>query len=671
MDEMFGGEEMQEILHDFLVETEELLDSIDQQLIELEESPECPELLNSIFRSLHTIKGASGFLGLTQLVEVAHKGENLLDKLRQGTLLLTPVRMDVLLSCSDMLRVLAIHIKEKDGIEEDTSAVIAKLVKAEDGEVDEGVTTDAADSATAESPEVTATTDTPDAETLVDLERTPTVTEEVLVAANTPCDAPLQGRDAEDLAVQVAESKPEALEKVVSKPQPQAQPEAKKAPVKKKEESETIRVDTERLDSVMNMVGELVLGRNRLMRLVSHLVDRYEGDDIVAALNENSTHLNLITTDLQLSVMKTRMQPIAKVFGKFPRMVRDLARDKGKEIALELVGQDTELDKTVIEEIGDPLVHLVRNAVDHGVEMPDDREKAGKSRKGTVTLSAFHKGNNICVSIEDDGKGVNVEVLKKKALEKNLLSAEELDRMSDKELYSILFMPGFSTAATITDTSGRGVGMDVVKTNISRLNGSIEIESKLGEGTKMNLSLPLTLAIIQALMIGVGKEEYALPLSSVVEILKVDTSEINTVEGREALYFRDKVYPLLRLSRIVNAKDSSELAESAIEVQSVAGDEATVEDSELEELTAGECGDEKQKDENTSYVVLMAHGEKVFGLLVEKLLGQEEVVIKSMGSYLSNIKGVSGATITGDGRVVLIIDVVGLFSKIALKNGEA
>ena len=493
----------------------------------------------------------------------------------------------------------------------------------------------------------------------------PEPTESITTSANLPP----EDKVVEEAAIEAPLPKPEAPEKIIPEKEDKAQ--AKKAPAKKKEESETIRVDTERLDSVMNMVGELVLGRNRLMRLVSHLKERYEGDDIVSSLNENSAHLSLITTDLQLSVMKTRMQPIAKVFGKFPRMVRSLARDKGKEITLELVGQDTELDKTVIEEIGDPLVHLVRNAVDHGVEMPDEREKAGKDRKGTVTLSAFHRGNNICISIEDDGKGIDVEVLKKKAIEKNLLSADELDRMTDKELFNIIFMPGFSTAASITDTSGRGVGMDVVKTNITRLNGSIDIESTLGGGSRMNLSLPLTLAIIQALMIGVGEEEYALPLSSVVEILKVDTSEINTVEGRETLYFRDKVYPLLRLSSIIEAGGGGGLTESSIEVESVAGDEVLAVESNAQKLIADESQGEAKTDENISYVVLMAHGEKVFGLIVERLLGQEEVVIKSMGRYLSNIKGVSGATITGDGRVVLIIDVIGLFSTLSLKNNEA
>jgi two-component system chemotaxis sensor kinase CheA len=322
--------------------------------------------------------------------------------------------------------------------------------------------------------------------------------------------------------------------------------------------------------------------------------------------------------------MQTRMQAIVKVFGRFPRMVRDLARDKKKEVDLVLVGQETELDKTVIEEIGDPLVHLVRNSVDHGIELPEERIKAGKPRAGTLTLSAFHKGNNIYVTIEDDGKGIDVESVKHKAIEKGVATADEIERMTEKEILNMIFLPGFSTAKKVTDTSGRGVGMDVVKTNISRLNGTIDIESTPGVGSKMTLKLPLTLAIIQALMCGVGDEEYALALSSVVEILHVNGDEINSVEGKETLYFRDKVYPLIRLSNMVDTKSSGE----------------------------------------DQYAILMAHGDKVFGLLVEKLIGQEEVVIKSMGSYLANTKGVSGATITGDGRVILIIDIMGLYSSL-------
>ncbi len=694
MDDMFGSEEMQEILHDFLVETTELLESIDQQLIELEEDPENTEILNSIFRSVHTIKGASGFLGLTVVVDVAHKGEELLDKLRNHELVVTSLRMDALLAAADMLKLLIEHIRADDGLSEDTSEILARLREAEK--------TTAEDTASAGSPEEAAPPEeappVEEAPPIIEEPAAP-VEEEPVVVEEPPApeeaDAPeeeieedLEEISDEDrlIAEAMAPSAPEPPSPAQAKPAAAAKPAPSKRPAR--EETETIRVDTERLDSVMNMVGELVLGRNRLLRLSSRLEDKYEGDEVVEALAENSAHINLITTDLQLAVMKTRMQPVAKVFGRFPRMVRDLARDKGKEVQLLLVGQETELDKTVIEEIGDPLVHMVRNAVDHGIEMPDVRAKAGKDKKGTVTLSAFHKGNNIHVCIEDDGKGLNAESLRLKAIEKNLITLDEADKMSDSEAFNLIFAPGFSTASVITDTSGRGVGMDVVKTNINKLNGSIDIESGIGKGSKMTLQLPLTLAIIHALMIGFDKEEYAVPLSSVVEILKISEDEITTIEGQEALYFRDKVYPLLRLSDVVETVDTYKAddeifgrdAPGAVTAGAEAGteDEAADYSQETEEFSpqnaphddlgegeedAPEEGGEDEK--SYSYAVLMSHGDKTFGLLVERLIGQEEVVIKSMGNYLSNIKGISGATITGDGRVVLIVDVVGLVSKVS------
>ena len=589
---MLENEEMQEILNDFIVETGEILETVDQQLIELEQNPDDLELLNGIFRGVHTIKGASGFLGLKQIVEVAHKAEEVLNQYRQGTLKVTPIGMDALLGACDILKVLMDHVANKDSTEEDVSAILAALALAEsDTSVPEGAKEPAAKEPEAKEPAV----------------KEPAVKEPAVKEPEV--------------------EEPAAKEPAVKEPlaeMPTAQAENKAVFKVRKDEVETIRVDTKRLDSVMNMVGELVLGRNRLARIASRLEERHSEDNLVGDLLQNSRHLNSITTDLQLAVTQTRMQAIVKVFGRFPRMVRDLAKDKKKDVNLVLVGQETELDKTVIEEIGDPMVHLVRNSVDHGIELPEDRTKAGKPRTGTLTLSAFHKGNNIFVTIEDDGKGIDPESVKAKALEKGFFSVDELDRMTEQEVLNLIFLPGFSTANKVTDTSGRGVGMDVVKTNITKLNGSIEIESTLGVGSKMILRLPLTLAIIQALMCSIGDEEYALPLSSVVEILHVDGSEINSVEGKETLYFRDKVYPLIRLSKMVDAK----------------------------------CNNKEQ------YAVLMAHGDKVFGLMVEKLIGQEEVVIKSMGKYLANIRGVSGATITGDGRVVLIIDIMGLYSSL-------
>jgi two-component system chemotaxis sensor kinase CheA len=610
MDDIFNNEEMQEILHDFIIETSELLEGIDQQLIDLEKDPENRDILNSVFRSVHTIKGASGFLGFQQIVEVAHKAEEVLNKLRQGELKITPTRMDALLASADMLTTLMRHVKERDGVKEDTSKIIDILKRAEEkGEAESA----------APAPPVPPVPPPAQATPVAPPQPAPPV-QPVSAASPQPVEPKVVEPQPEPVREPVhAPAQAPAPAETTTRQKPQA--EAKQAV---KDDSETIRVDTERLDSVMNMVGELVLGRNRLMRLSARLLERYESDDIVAQLQLNSAHLNLITTDLQLAVMKTRMQPIAKVFGRFPRMVRDLAREKKKEVELELVGQETELDKTVIEEIGDPLVHLVRNAVDHGIEPPNDRVKAGKPRTGTLTLSAYHKGSHIYVSIKDDGGGINVEKLKAKALSKGLITEDEAERMSDKELMNLIFMPGFSTAEVVTNTSGRGVGMDVVKTNITKLNGSVDIESTLGAGSNMILRLPLTLAIIHALMLSIGNDAYAVPLSSVVEIVKIDQSMINTVENKETLYFRDRVYPLLRLRDVVGA------------------------------------GGER---ENDAYAVLMSHGDKIFGLLVEALIGQEEVVIKSMGNYLSGIKGVSGATITGDGRVVLIIDVIGLYTK--------
>ncbi len=570
MDNIFGNEEMEEIFHDFIVETGEILESLDQQLIVLEKNPEDLEIVNSIFRGVHTIKGAGGFLGLKQIVEVSHKAEEVLNKFRQGTVKVTPEIMDALLGACDMLKTLLAHVSNKDETEEDISKVLSALAEAEGSAIGGG-------EAVKESK-----------------------------AVETPTEPPTEPIDEFD--------------------EPEAQGGKKQAADFKtrKEDLDTIRVDTNRLDGVMNMVGELVLGRNRLARLATRLEERYTEDEIVADLLQNSTHLNSITTDLQLAVMQTRMQAIVKVFGRFPRMVRDLARDKKKDVNLVLVGQETELDKTVIEEIGDPLVHLVRNSIDHGIELPEERTKAGKPRTGTLTLSAYHKGNNIFVTIEDDGRGIDVEAVKEKAIDKGIVGADEAERMSQQELLNLIFLPGFSTAKKVTDTSGRGVGMDVVKTNITKLNGSIDIESTPGEGSKMILRLPLTLAIIQALMCGIGDEEYALPLSSIIEILHVEDSEINSVEGKETLYFRDRVYPLIRLSNMV----------------------------------------ETEKKDDEQYAILMAHSDKVFGLMVEKLIGQEEVVIKSMGGYLANTKGVSGATITGDGRVVLIIDIMGLYTSL-------
>ncbi|MBE9537391.1 MAG: chemotaxis protein CheA [Proteobacteria bacterium] len=381
----------------------------------------------------------------------------------------------------------------------------------------------------------------------------------------------------------------------------------------------TLRIDTERLDNVMNLVGELVLERNRLFSIIKNMEERYSEDEDFVHLVGTGGRLNLLTTDLQMAVMRTRMQPVGKVFSKFPRMVRDLARTRGKEIELVMLGEDTELDKVIIEEIGDPLVHLIRNSVDHAIEPPEERERAGKHRSGVIKLSAYHEGDQIVIEIADDGRGIDHAKIRDKAVEKGVISSSEAASLSEKEALNLIFAPGFSTAEKVTDISGRGVGMDVVKTNITNLNGIVYIESEVGQGSRFTLKLPLTVAIIDALMVGTGNETFAIPLSSVIETLKINKEDIKTISDKEVISLRDGVLSLVRLSDEFNVQATADM--------------------------------------DSMYVVVIGLSEKRIGVMVEGLLGQEEVVIKPLGDYLTNISGVSGATVTGDGKVVLILDI--------------
>lgn len=386
----------------------------------------------------------------------------------------------------------------------------------------------------------------------------------------------------------------------------------------------TVRVDTQRLDDIMNMVGELVLVRNRLANLKATMND----EDVANAVG----NLDVVTADLQLAVMKTRMQPIKKVFGRFPRVVRDLARSLKKEIDLSMVGEDTDLDKNLVEALADPLVHLVRNSVDHGIEMPDEREKAGKPRRGTVLLSATQEGDHILLSISDDGKGMDPEVLRQKAVEKGMMDQEAAARLDEKECYNLIFQAGFSTKREISDVSGRGVGMDVVKTRIAQMNGSVEIFSELGKGSQIRIKLPLTLAILPTLMVILDKQPFALPLANVVEIFNLDLKRTNIVDNQLTIMVRERALPLFYLRKwLVPNKPLTE------------------------------------HDKSDSHVVIVNVGNIQVGLVVDDLVGQEEVVIKPLGAMLQGLQGMAGATITGDGKIALIIDVPGLMRKYARK----
>jgi len=384
-----------------------------------------------------------------------------------------------------------------------------------------------------------------------------------------------------------------------------------------------VRVDVKRLDDLMNQVGELVLERNRMIQLHSDYQTGLDPNGFADDFGKLSKRLNFVTSELQMQVLKMRMLPVEKVFKKFPRIVRNLARDLGKEVDLIIYGEETELDRSVVDEIGDPLIHLIRNALDHGLETPDERIAAGKPRMGTVVLSAAHEGNQIVISIKDNGRGINPDKIAQKALDKGLITEEQLASMGSREILELIFLPGFSTKEQTTDLSGRGVGMDVVRTNIRKLNGIIEIKNELGHGSEFILKLPLTLAIIQSLLVEVEREVYSIPLASVIETMRVDQKEFHMIGGQEVLKLRDSVLPLLRLGRVFSCADA---------------------------------GDER----STRYVVIVGVAEKRVGLVVTRLLGQQEVAIKSLGKFLANLPGIGGSTIMGDGRVALIVDPMGL-----------
>jgi two-component system chemotaxis sensor kinase CheA len=393
---------------------------------------------------------------------------------------------------------------------------------------------------------------------------------------------------------------------------------------------QTIRVEVSRLDSLMNLVGELVLGRNRLAQVCRKIEGSCTDDRSLDDLNETIAQLGMISGDLQESIMKTRMLPIQRVIGKFPRLIRSLQKSTKKEFDLKISGEDTELDKSIIEEIGDPLVHLVRNAADHGIEAPDKRIAAGKAPRGTVQLRAFHEGNNIIIEVKDDGRGMDIEKIREKAVKKNLVTRQKADLMTKEEVLNFIFFPGFSTADIVTEISGRGVGLDVVRQNITKLKGIIEIETELNAGSTIRIKLPLTLAIIQALIVGIGRDIFAIPLSSVVETVRVRPDEIFSVEGRRIINLRGTIIPLVDLTEVFGADSAA---------------------------------DEPPGEKGLIYIVIVGVAERRKGLVVGRLLGQEEIVIKSLGKYLKGIHGFSGCTIMGDGKITLIMDIESFFEE--------
>mgnify|MGYP000927370523 FL=1 len=624
----FSG--MDDLLQDFLVEAGDLLSGVDNKLVDLERAPNDKGLLNDIFRGFHTIKGGAGFLNAVELVTLCHLTENLFDKLRNGELAITPEVMDVILSSTGAVRDMFGYLEQ--GVQPTAAdpQLIEHLRQAIAGTLS-GATQapQAAPVSVPASPVKVVASTSPDGLDWNALFETvtgaaPAIVAEKAVAPAAP-PAPLHQSD-EELALK----SPEQIIKAAVGRRATDKPGAS-GPVgrrdSEKQRDNSIRVDTARLDQVHNLSGEIGLTKNRLNALHSDILNGRSDTETLHALDLAVSQLDLLVSDLQNAVMKTRMQPIGRLFQKYPRIARDLARNLGKDVELVLSGEETEIDKTMIEDLSDPIIHLIRNAVDHGVEETQERLANGKPEKSIVRLEARQEGDHIVILVADDGRGMNAERLRAKAVEKGLITDEEANTMDERQSYNLVFLPGFSMASQISDVSGRGVGMDVVRTNIQKLNGSIEIRSTLGKGTTFVISLPLTLAILPVLLVRLGEQPFAVPLSMVREILPIEPAEVQEVGGRATMVVRGEVLPIMPLSSLLGWEPV----------------------------------------QTPEYGVLMQSAEQSFILAIDSFAGREDAVIKSLDDFRP--KGVAGVTTLSNGQIVLILDMKELLGALGDSRG--
>jgi two-component system chemotaxis sensor kinase CheA len=726
------GVDLEEFLEFYLLDSQEQIERLGAGLLQLEKDGENISLINDLFRSAHSLKGASGTMGFTPIVALTHAAEDLLDRIRQGKMTVTLDVIDVLLAVTDRVREMLAQVEKRQEITVDSEDLVTSmrgLLSGEKPAVPQNSETsehgDSNDNSKDDFVPMDFSLDPSEQQKLtdahlmargvyqVDAKLEPNTLMKAVRAVMArqrlegmgtvikllPSIEDLEAGKAEGFSLLIVTDEPvseirrelmeiseladvlvhpypdnaangEAAKKddsqTVQTSAPDLQKESEKIPVVSSEmkmpepptvspkaaesasqiktvkpkttapateiasgegtaQVHTIRVDTVRLDNLINLVGEMVITRTRLVQIGLDLKAQYRMDNMVNSLNEANVYLGRLMNDLQESVMRLRMVAIGTVFSRFPRLVRDLSKKTGKEIELVLKGEDTELDKTVVEVIGDPLMHLIRNSVDHGIEPPEVRRAAGKPEKGTVTLDAYHEGNHIAILITDDGAGLDLEKIRKIALTKGLIG--EREELSESEIANLIFLPGFSTADKVTDISGRGVGMDVVKKALNNLGGMVDISTRRGKGTTFTIRLPLTLAIIQALLVQVSGEIYAVPLSSVLETLLVNREEIKTVGGLPMVKLRGNTLPLISLQ----------------------------EKFELPPL---------ETPSNEVFVVVVGFGDKALGIIVDELRGQQEVVIKSLGDLLSNLPGIAGATILGDGKVTLILDIGSLMQDV-------
>ena len=633
---------MEDLLQDFLVEASDLLSGVDNKLVDLEKNPSDHGLLNDVFRGFHTIKGGAGFLNAAELVTLCHLTENLFDLLRNGKLSITGELMDVIMAATGGVRDMFGMLER--GVQPDPAdpVVIAKLKAALSGESIAAVTLAPAAAPTpvaaavVVAPVAAPTTEgaAPDWNDLFSAV-TGAASPEAAMAATGITAAAVAAPPAPATAPHtdhpVAGHSPEQIITAAVGRRSADKPGANSTPVGRRETEKSrdnsIRVDTSRLDQVLNLSGEIGLTKNRLNALRSDILNGRSDTDTLHALDQAVSQLDLLVSDLQNAVMKTRMQPIGRLFQKYPRIARDLARSLGKDVELVLIGEDTEIDKTMIEDLSDPIIHLIRNAVDHGVEPTADRRAAGKSEKSQVRLEARQEGDHIVLVVADDGRGMNAERLRAKALEKGIITDEEANTMDERQSMNLVFLPGFSTKDVASDVSGRGVGMDVVKTNIQKLNGSIEIKSVIGKGSTFIISLPLTLAILPVLLVTFGDQPFAVPLSMVREILPIQAASVQEVGGRATMVVRGEVMPIYPLSYLLGWP--SELV--------------------------------------PEYGVLMQATEHTFVLAIDGFMGREDAVIKSLDDFRP--KGVAGVTTLSNGQIVLILDMKELLGNLGDGRG--
>lgn len=593
----FAG--MEDMLQDFLTEASDLLSGVDNKLVDLEKRPNDKELLNEIFRGFHTIKGGAGFLNATEMVTLCHRTENLFDKLRNGELALNPGIMDVIMASTGIVRDMFGELSASKQPSPADPALLSALDAVLAGETAAPGKTKSVATAPGES---AAGSSEIDWNQLF----------HSLVGGGVPA-AP----QPTSILAPAAESQKPAHAPV---PAPAPRVAATGAAAVAASKDTTIRVDTARLDQVLNLSGEIGLTKNRLTCLRAAIMQGKVDQETIKDLDEAVSHLDLLVGDLQNAVMKTRMQPIGRLFQKYPRLARDVARQLGKDVELVLSGEDTEIDKTMIEDLNDPLVHLIRNAVDHGVDSPEERAAAGKPSKSLVHLSAEQVGDHIIIEITDDGRGIKPDVVRQKAIDKGLIDFETANSLDEKQCLNLIFMPGFSTKDQISDVSGRGVGMDVVKTNIQKLNGRVDVTSVVGQGSTFRIMLPLTLAILPVLMVRLGTQPFAVPLSMVREILPIKTEDVQRVSGKATMIVREEVLPIRTLASLIGWPSAGAPA----------------------------------------FGVLMQCGDSHFILAIDSFIGQADVVIKP----LLDIKpmGIAGATLTGDGDIVLVLDMEALLS---------